>query len=1156
MKRKTLLQSFVVHNNHIKDFFRIMRISLFLLFVCVCQLMAEEAGAQNAKIRISRNELTIKQLVKEIEAQTDYLVVFRDQDVDVNRTVSFQRKSAKVSDYLDQVSESTGIGYQFDNNYITLVQEKQLVTQDKKRISGKIVDSTGEPVIGANIVEKGTTNGTITDLDGNFTLEVSPKSTLLVSYIGYAPQEVAVGNQLNIQIKLHEDTEMLDEVVVVGYGTQKKSDVTTAVASVSSENLKNRAAVNFGEAMAGQVPGVLIQQTNGAPGGEGLTIKVRGTGSITQSNDPLYVVDGYPMEGGAFRLLNSSDIESIQVLKDASSTAIYGSRGANGVVIITTKKGQVGKPTVQLNAHVGFQQREKKIEMMNRDQYVQWFIDGRNQAWLDAKVISSDPDQSPHTINDPNSRRALYSGASSQYMIPDGTGSYKYNFLDPASVAQMPDNDWQDLLYRNALTQQYELSVNGGSENTRYTFSGSYTNQDGIVRNTDYERYNFRTNVSSKIVDRLNVGMSLMAYYANGTEQANGKDSPVMYALNLPPIYPLYNEDGTYGSMVRNPEILAGDVANPIGIAEQVMNKRKRHGWLGTIFAEWEIIKNLKYRISINGGIQDNIQKKFEPSYVDFDSSKAPRPAKGINERWTDRDWVIENTLNYSFTLANKHSFNALLGYTTQSHSYEHMKGEARGYANDNITTLNAGTMYALTSDESEYSMISYLGRINYVYDNRYMLTTTLRSDGSSRFGRNKKWGTFPSVSLGWRISQEKFMQEIEPITDLKIRASFGISGNNRIGNYSAIGLLSIGFYPTGDAVQNTVNPNTMPNDDLGWERTRQYNVGFELGLFDNRIRLEGDFYDSRSIDLLLNVPIPTITGYSNQMQNIGKVQNKGMEFTLNTKNFTGRDFTWSSNFNISFNKNKVLEVGVDGRPIYGSAPNANNAFITKPGYPIASFYGYKYMGVFQSEEELAKYPHLSNDKVGDGRYEDVNKDGKLDQNDKTILGDNNPLFTAGFSNSFRYKNFTLDLQFTGSYGAEVFSFYKRMCGIYHGDRNGLIEQMGRWQSKDQPGDGIHFRPTRTPSGWQRDPSSAWVQDASYLRLRNLTFGYDFDQKILDKIKMKGLRLYVTGQNLFTITNYVGYDPETSSESGLSQGGDYLGYPAARSFIIGANITF
>lgn len=482
MKRKTLLQSFIVHNNRIKVFFRIMRISLFLLFVCVCQLMAEEAGAQNIEIKISQNSMTIKQLVKEIETQTDYLVVFRDQDVDVNKTVSFRKKSAKISDYLEQVAESTGIGYRFENNYITLVQKSQSVTQNKKKISGKIVDSTGEPVIGANIVEKGTTNGTITDLNGNFTLEVSSKSILLVSYIGYAPQEVTVGNLQSINVKLREDTEMLDEVVVVGYGTQKKSDVTTAVASVSSENLKNRAAVNFGEAMAGQVPGVLIQQTNGAPGGEGLTIKVRGTGSITQSNDPLYVVDGYPMEGGAFRLLNSSDIESIQVLKDASSTAIYGSRGANGVVIITTKKGQIGKPTVQLNAYVGFQQREKKIEMMNRDQYVQWFIDGRNQAWLDAKVISSDPDQSPHSINDPNSRRALYSGASSQYMIPDGTGSYKYNFLDPASVAQMPDNDWQDLLYRNALMQQYELSVSGGSENTRYTFSGSYTSQDEIGR--------------------------------------------------------------------------------------------------------------------------------------------------------------------------------------------------------------------------------------------------------------------------------------------------------------------------------------------------------------------------------------------------------------------------------------------------------------------------------------------------------------------------------------------------------------------------------------------------------------------------------------------------------------------------------------------------
>lgn len=1135
-----------------------MRVSLFLLFVCVCQLMATEIDAQNTEIKISRNNMTLRELIEEIEAQTDYLVVFRNQDVNLDQRISFEQKSGKIIDYLDEISEQIGLSFQFDNKYITVVPKNTVtvVNQEKKQVSGKIVDAAGIPIVGANVVEKGTTNGTITDMDGNFTLEVSEKSTLVVSYIGYASQEIVVGAKSQISIKLHEDTEALDEVVVVGYGTMKKSDVTTSVASLSSEKIQNRAVVSVGEAMAGQVPGVMIQQTNGAPGGEGLTIKVRGTGSITQSSDPLYVVDGYPMEDGAFRLINPSDIESIQVLKDASSTAIYGSRGANGVIIITTKKGQVGKPSVSLNAYVGFQQREKKIEMMNRDQYVQWFIDGRNQAWLDAAVIASDPDQSPHTINDPNSRRALYPSASSQYMIPDGTGSYKYNFLDPESVAQMPDNDWQDLLYRNALMQQYELSVSGGSENTRYTFSGSYTNQDGIVLNTDYERFNFRTNVQSKILDKINVGMSLMAYSARGTEQANGKDSPVLYALNLPPIYPLRNEDGTYGSMVRNPEILAGDVANPIGIAEQVTNKRKRYGWVASGFLEWEIIKNLKYKLSINGSIQDNVQKRFEPSYVDFDASKAPRPAKGINDRATDRDWVIENTLNYSFNLRDKHDFNILLGYTTQGHSYEHMNGEARSYATDNIQTLNAGTMYSLTSDESEYSMISYLGRVNYAYDNRYLLTATIRSDGSSRFGANKRWGTFPSVSVGWRISQEKFMQNVKQISDLKLRASFGISGNNRIGNYSSIGLLSTGFYPTGGSLQNVVNPNTMSNVDLGWEKVRQFNVGFDLGLFNNRVRLEADFYDSQSIDLLLDVPVPTITGYSSQIQNIGKVRNRGMEYTINTQNINNDDFTWSSNFNISFNQNKVLELGPDGRPIYGSATNANNAFITTIGHPIASFYGYKQIGIFHNQEELDKYPHLSGDKVGDGRYEDVNKDGILDQNDKTILGDNNPVFTAGFSNSFTYKNFTLDIQFTGSYGAEVFSFYKRMCGIYHGDRNAMIEQLDRWRSEDQPGDGIHFRPTRTPSGWQRDPSSAWVQDASYLRLRNLTFGYNFDEKLAKKMKMQALRLYVTGNNIFTVTKYVGYDPETSSESGLSQGGDYLGYPTARSFIIGANITF
>jgi TonB-linked SusC/RagA family outer membrane protein len=1135
----------------------------FILMLLGLMSFASVTYSQATRLSFESKNATMESVFKQIESLSEFKFAYNSTKLDVEKKISIKVDNQTIDAVLDKILGSADLQYKIVDRYIIITDEYSPnstvleTVQAAKKVTGKVTDSSGGPVPGVSIIVKGTTNGTITDGDGKYSLSNIPeKATLQFSFVGMKMQELIVGSKTTINVTLAEDAIGIEEVVAVGYGTQKKTNLTGSVASVSAENLKERAVTTFGEALIGQVAGVQIQQINGSPGGEGLSVRVRGTGSITQSNDPLYVVDGYPMEGGAFRLLNPSDIESMQVLKDASSTAIYGSRGANGVIIINTKKGKSGATTINFNMYAGVQQREKTVEMMNRNQYVDWFIDGRNQAWLDASVIGADPNKLPHSLSDPNSRRKLYPSASTQYMIPDGTGGSLYNFSDPASVAQMPDNNWQELLFRNAKMQQYELSITGGTEKTQYALSASYMQQDGISINTDYDRFNFRTSISTKINDRIQVGMNMNAYLSNSNEQANGKDSPIMYALNLPPIYPLRNPDGTYGSMVRNPEILAGDVANPIGIAEQIYNLRKRNGWMGILFAEWEVIKDLKYKISANGGVQENNQKRYQPSFVDLDGSKAPRLAQGTNEAWTDIDWVIEQTLTYQKTFAELHNITALAGYTSQKHSYDHTFGEARGFPNDNIYTLNAGTMYQLTSDESEYSMISYLARVNYTYNSKYMLTGTFRSDGSSRFGKNNKWGSFPSVSIGWRINQENFMKNIQSINDLKIRASYGIAGNNRIGNYSSIGLLNIGFYPTGDAIQNTVNPGTMPNDNLGWEKTQQANLGFDLGLFKNRIRLEADFYDSKSIELLLNVPVPSISGYSTQMQNVGKVQNQGMEFLLSTKNLVNK-FKWASDFNISFNKNKVLEVGADGRPIYGSAPNANNAFITKPGYPIASFYGYVYQGVFKNQEELDKYPHLAADKVGDGRYLDVNNDKKMDQNDKDIIGDNNPTFTAGFNNNFSYKNFTLGVQFTGVYGSQLFSFFKRMVGIYHGDRNAMIEQLDRWKSTDNPGDGIHFRPTRTPSGWQRDPSSAWVTDASYVRLRNLSLAYNFDSNKIKNLKINGLRIYITGQNLFTLTKYPGYDPDTSSQGdGLSKGGDYLGYPAARSVIMGANITF
>ena len=969
-------------------------------------------------------------------------------------------------------------------------------------------------------------------------------------------QEVIVGEQIKVDIVMEEDAIGIEEVVAIGYGTVKKSDLTGSVSSIDSESLRDRPVTSAAEAIAGQLAGVQIQQISGMPGSEGLSITIRGTGSITQSNEPLYVVDGYPMEGSAFRLISPTNIESIEVLKDASSTAIYGSRGSNGVVIITTKKGK-GTPTVNLNMYAGFQQPEKYFDMMNRDQYVQYFIDGRNQAWLDAAVISGDPDQTPHSINDTNSRRQLYSSANTLYMIPDGQDGYKYNFLDPNSVAQMPDNDWQKLLFRNAITQKYELTFSGSGEKTQYTFSASYLNQDGIVINTDFNRINLNANISSQINDKLRVGINMNSYFSNSDEQVQGKYSPIQIALQLPPIFPVTNEDGTYGSMVRNYDVFAGDVANPIGMAEQIYTYRKRDGWMGILFAEWEMIKDLKYRISINGGIQNNNLNYYLPSYVDMDASRAPRVAQGNNEKQTDMDWVVEQTLTYQKQFAQKHNLSVLAGYTSQKHKYDRLYGEARGFPNDNIKTINAGTMYYLTGTESEYSMISYLARINYSYDNKYLLSAAIRSDGSSRFGKNNKWGTFPSFSIGWRIKQEDFMQDIQFISDLKLRASYGIAGNNRIGDYSAIGLLNIGYYPTGDALQSSVDPSTMPNDNLGWERTRQVNLGFDLSIINNRVRLGADFYNSQSLDLLLNVPVPSITGYTNQMQNVGKVRNLGMEYAVSTKN-TVKTLKWSTDFNISFNKNKVMEVGPDGRPIYASAPNASNAFITMVGHPIACYYGYVYEGVFMSQEDLDKYPHLSGDKVGDGRYKDVSGDGKLDQNDKTILGNNQPIFTAGLNNTFSYKNFDLSVQLTGSYGSEVFSIYKRMIAVYHGDRNGMTDILNYWRSPENPGDGKTFRPTRTPSGWSRDPSSLWLTDGSYLRIRNVSLSYNVNTSKIKKINMRGLRVYITGQNLYTFTKNPGYDPETSSEggNGLTRGGDYTGYPSARSVILGVDVTF
>jgi len=1032
-------------------------------------------------------------------------------------------------------------------------------------ISGTVTDNSG-PMPGVNIVVKGTTIGAVTDVNGKYTISAPNRDAVLeFTFVGYTTQDLLVGDRRTIDVKMEESAAQLEEVVVVGYGTQRKSDLTGAVATVSVERLQDRPVLNFGEALVGQMAGVHIQQITGMPGGEGLSVRVRGTASITQSGSPLYVIDGFPMESGgnAFRMISPQDIESIQVLKDASSTAIYGSRGANGVVIITTKRGKVGKPQVSVSAQIGIQQREKKIEMMNRDQYVEWLKDGRNQAWLDQALIAADPDRSPHKITDSNERRFLYPTPATNFMIPDGQSKYgyKYNFHDPASVAQLPDNDWQDLIFRNAMMQQYDLSINGGSESTQYAFSGGYNDQDGIVISSNYRRYNFRSNIVTKVNNFLELGANLSAFFGSGKEINNGKDAPVMYALNLPPIYPIRNEDGTWGSQVRNPEILAGDVANPIAIAENNYYFRERYGWMGSFYAELSLLDGLKYKAAVYGRLGDDHRIRFLPSYIDLDGSKGPRSNEAEDQRQVNRTWRIEQTLTYNKTFAQKHALTLLGVHEAERNTGHWVDAQGRDLPTDLITSISgASKLQTLSSTYNvNNAMISYLARANYAYDNKYILTLSYRIDGSSRFGKNNRWGHFPSASVAWRIGQENFMRGIEGLTDLKLRASYGIVGNNRIGEFRHIGELSTGLYPTGNAVRIVAFPHSergMSNPDLGWEKASQTNLGFDLSLIKNRIHLEADFYKGSSVDLLLEVQIPTITGNSRQMQNVGQVENKGMELMLSTRNFVG-EFQWTTDFNIAFNRNKVLKLGPDGRPFYNSVPNGNDAFITKIGQPIACMYGYVYEGVFMNQKELDEGLHRSTDRPGDGRFKDVNGDKELNTEDKDIIGNNHANFTGGMNNTFSYRNWSLNVQMTFSQGAQVYAFWRRMVGIYHGDRNAIVGQLNRWRSEAEPGDGWYFRPTRVPTGWQRDPNSSWIEDASFLRVRNLSLSYNFDRSVAEKLHLSGLRVYATIQNLYTFTKYKGYDPEISTEGeGMTRGADYGGYPAARSFMFGVNVNF
>ena len=1049
-------------------------------------------------------------------------------------------------------------------------------------VSGKITDSeSGESLPGVSVVVKGTTQGTITDTDGNYRINVDEEAILVFSFVGYKSQEVAVSNRSTINVQMESDITALSEVVVIGYGTQQRRDITGSIASISSQDIAAIPVASFENAIQGQLAGVQVSETSGEPGA-GPTIRVRGLGSISAGNEPLYVVDGFPIsknvdlgvQGDLFRrraafrpptsnplsTINPNDIESIEVLKDASSAAIYGSRGSNGVILITTKKGRrEGKPTINFDVFGGVQSVANKIDLMNSQELTSYVTDARNNAYLQ-NVPGAD-------INDSNAQRnqtALDAGLSpnANYRIAD-------DFINPTGT----DTDWQDLIFRDAALQSYNLSVSGGSEDLSYFVAGGYYSQDGIIENSGFDRYSFRANLELDVLPKLTIGLNLNPSFNNLDRLPAGspyfaRPAGIVYSalVHSPTIDP-YNADGTpnqrdnAGFMFTEDGEGAGmtSASNPLAVIDAITDDLTQSRTLSNIYGEYEIIDGLKFKTFVGIDV-NNYKRTFYRANTLLHRTATTGEPYGQSSASQSVNWIWENTVSYERTFTGSHNLSAVVGYTAQKETIDINQVIAENFPDDLVPTVSGGQVTGGNGIKEEWSLNSFLARGNYSYMDKFLLTATIRADRASRFGEGNKTGVFPSVSAGWRISEESFMSNTSFLSDLKIRGSWGETGNFLIGNYAAIGLLDPFNYILGDILVNGIAPSTLSNEDLSWEKTNQIDIGLEFGLLEDRIFGTIDWYKSTTSDLLLQVQVPSSLGFTNALQNIGEVENTGWEFTISSKNFVG-EFSWDTNVNFAFNDNEVTKLGPSGDPILSSG-GAGIRHITRIGDPIGSYYGYVVDGIYQSQSDIDSAPEdtqAPDARPGDFRFKDINGDGIIDPDDRTVTGNYLPDFTWGMTNRLSYKGIELSFLFQGVEGSEVINLTRRHLGNGEANFNSYAEWTKRWISPSEPGNGEIPRADRLTGnhGNNNRPSSFQIEDGSYIRLRNVTIGYNFPAGAFGDF-IENLRLYASGTNLFTSTDYLGFNPEVNNQNQFPgvQGEDYGAYPLSRVFTFGANITF
>ncbi|MEO6732289.1 MAG: TonB-dependent receptor [Ferruginibacter sp.] len=1035
-------------------------------------------------------------------------------------------------------------------------------------VSGKVTDDKGIPLPGVSVQVKGGQVIAVTDDNGGFTASANEGSILQFTSQGFGSYESPVKNQQPLTVKLNIDSKSLDDVVVIGYGTQRKRAVTGSVVSVGYDQFKDRSFSNVAQSLEGAIAGVNISTSQGAPG-FGPTIKIRGTSSITAGTTPLYVIDGMALENYDLNLINPQDIQSVEILKDAASSAIYGSRGANGVILVTTKLGKAGKPQINVTYEQGISKVNRKVEMMDAQQWIQYYIDARNNAW-----VLLDPVNNKAT--DDNAKRSLVSGAKNYLIPPD--------FLtNPAQFGK--GTDWQDVVFRTASSQNAQVSLSGGTDKTSYLFSAGYLNQEAVVIENFYKRLSLRTNIRQKISDRVTAGLNIAFTGAyDRTDGTTGKSDAISLGIQSDPIFPEYNENGNIGFLDPNStwkrfQTYGVQLWNPHSLISYADKLNKNYTTLANGYLEIKPIKDLTLKGSLSANLNNNNYNWYWEAGQGYGYSSV-LPAQASARNATNYNWQAEATATYNKTMGD-HTLGIIAGYSSQKNRYDITSINATDFPNDLVRTINAAgtiTKPATGNSAEEWSLLSVLGRVSYGYKNRYFLNATLRRDGSSRFGPNSKWGTFPSISGAWLVSDESFMQNIHAINNLKLRVSYGQTGNNLIPNYGSVSLLGTARYVNGTSVVNGLRTISISNPNLKWEKTGQYNVGLDMALFSNRVNVTVDAYKSVTNDMLLNVPVPAYTGFTSQLTNIGSMENKGLELTISTKNIDRGAFSWSTDFNISLNRNKVTKLGPNNAPI---EIDEWGYFVTEVGQPLSNYKGYIFDGVYNNQAQVDGSVHYLGAAPGDPIIRDVNNDKKIDVNDRTILGNVQPDFTAGITNTLKYKGFEFSFMLQGVFGSEIWNQQTRFSRFWNDSRNSYAASFNYWRSEQQPGDGKTFKPYATypatalgKAAFIQGYSNYWMEDGTFVRIKNLRAAYSLPASLMRHTPIKNARLYVNAENVYVFSKYAGFDPQNSTYSvgtsslpganggastnppGLLLGADYGAYPIPFMLTFGVKMDF